>query len=187
MAKMSDIDKLIADNMGLVYKQLHRVNRAYDDEAFSKAMIGLMKAAKTYDSSRNVAFSTYATACIYNEIAMYLRHLNRKKRIDTVSYNAPVCADDGLTFEDLLSTSVDPESELIKQEYIKAVLVEVKNLYNSQTNPSAKLALRVWIKSDFTASQKEIANATGTSQPYVSRILSAFKHKLKMKLEELQW
>ena len=51
-------EELIVNNMGLVYMQLHKMNLAYDDEAFSYAMEGLMNAARTYETDKGVQFST---------------------------------------------------------------------------------------------------------------------------------
>ena len=91
-----DINKLIEDNMGLVYKQLHRFNLAYDADSFSFAMEGLMNAAKTYNTKRNIKFSTYASACIYNAIMQHLRSQSKQRQINVVYYDDPMNDTDGL-------------------------------------------------------------------------------------------
>ena len=183
---MDKEEKLIVDNMGLVYKQLHRFKRAYDADAFSFAMEALMNAARTYDSKQNTAFSTYATVCIYNAIGNYLRHLNKKNQIHTVSYNELLSEDGNGTFEYVLGTGQNPEDEIVANERYKVLLKAFDELLNDSSNDTVRLIIEYWRDSDFTASQTDIARATGLTQSHVSRTLSAFRHKLKQKLEEWQ-
>lgn len=176
-------DKLIKDNMGLVYKQLHKFNMVYDADAFSFAMEALMNAVKTYNDSLNTAFSTYATVCIYNALGCYLRRLNKKNQINTISYNEPLFEDSKYTLESTLSDKQNPETILIVKERHGALMQAFEDLLETMS-PNARLVVEYWRASNFIASQLEIAKATGVTQSYVSRTLSAFRHKLKQKLEE---
>lgn len=178
-----DIDKLISDNIGLVYTQLHRFNRAYDDEAFSLGLEGLWKAACTYDNTKNVAFSTYASVCIYNSIAMYLRHLCTQANKPVSSLDANI-DDSEITLSDIVRVEETPETTYLKKELYEVLWANVYDLHQSLPNDNAKAVISLWIESDFTAKQREIADAVGISQAYVSRTLSAFQHKLKLRMEE---
>jgi RNA polymerase sporulation-specific sigma factor len=69
-------DELVLSNQGLVrHIVTHKLNVSYDDidDYVSIGNIGLIKAANTFDESKGIKFSTYASRCITNEIYMYLR------------------------------------------------------------------------------------------------------------------
>lgn len=68
-------DKLVSDNMLLVYKLAHRYKSKYVelDDLVSTGTIGLMKAIKQFDTSYEVEFSTYAVPLILGEIRKYFR------------------------------------------------------------------------------------------------------------------
>lgn len=179
------VDKLITDNMGLVYKQLHRFNRAYDDEAFSVALEALGKAATTYDKDKNIAFSTYATVCIYNSIAHLLRESKRQSKIQIVSYDSPIFFDESeADFTDLIPDYNTPEAAFLKKELYNVLWKSFDVVFSRLSNDVAKQIIDAWRTSDFTASQKDLATLANVSQSYVSRVLSAFKHKLKIEMEK---
>lgn len=178
-----DEEKLIADNMGLVYKGLHKFKLAYDSEAFSCAMEALMNAARTYDSSKAVKFSTYATVCIYNGIGRYVRQLNKKRVIETVSYEETIQGCDELTYCDMLGSDNTPETQLLQKELVGNVGKAIAAVYDTLPT-TAKLVVDCWQESGFTATQKDIAKEVGVTQAAVSRILSVFRYKLKKELED---
>ncbi len=66
---------LIEQNMGLVYSIVKRFNvRGYETEDLVQiGAIGLIKAAKKFDTSFDVKFSTYAVPMIMGEIKRFLR------------------------------------------------------------------------------------------------------------------
>ena len=179
------IDKLLADNMGLVYKQLHKFNRAYDDDAFSAGFEALYRAATTYKKSKGVAFSTYATTCIYNGIAHYMRdEANRLKKEVPLSFETLVSDGDNVTLGDILSDDVTPETECLKKELYAVLWQKFDEVVASFNNKTAENLLYTWKEYGFNITQSELAAIVGISQAYVSRTLSAFKHKLKKEMEE---
>ena len=68
-------DRLICDNMGLVWSIVRRfAGRGYDmEDLFQIGSIGLMKAVDKFDLSYEVRFSTYAVPMITGEIKRFLR------------------------------------------------------------------------------------------------------------------
>lgn len=75
MPSVLDEDKLVTENMGLINMALKRYlgfGVDYED-LFQIGAIGLIKAAKAFDTSKNLKFSTYAVAKIVGEIKTYLR------------------------------------------------------------------------------------------------------------------
>lgn len=67
--------ELVECNLGLVWSVVHRFSgRGYEPEdLFQIGCIGLLKAAKRFDSSFEVKFSTYAVPMIMGEIRRHLR------------------------------------------------------------------------------------------------------------------
>lgn len=176
-----DTDKLITDNIGLVYAQLKRFNRLNDDDAYEYAVEALINAARTYDDSKSVKFSTYAMACIYNGIAMYLRKLRKTSR--EVSYDAEV-PDTDMTLRDILpDNGPTPDEIYLDKELHYIVRVAIERVLREFTNKTSVDIIEYWRDTGFTARQAEIAAALGIAQPTVSRALSAFKYRIKCELE----
>lgn len=67
-------DKLIKDNMNLVYHILHRYYPRHigNEDLISEGWVALCKAAKTFDESKG-KFSTYAFPAILNTFKTYFR------------------------------------------------------------------------------------------------------------------
>lgn len=178
-----DTEALIVDNIGLVYHMLHKFNKAYDDEAFSYAMEALMKAAITFDESKHIKFSTYASVCIYNGINYYMRKLYREDNIEIVSMEAPISDNPDLTVADTICSEDTPERTLLRSELNTVVRDAIAKVLSETTNRKAVEAIEYWRSTDFTASQCEIAKYVGVAQPTVSRFISVFKYKMKLELE----
>lgn len=69
------IDKLIIDNMGLVYNVINKNFKGYcdvkssnRDELIGEGMVALVKAAKRYNPDLGYKFSSYAHRCIWGEL-----------------------------------------------------------------------------------------------------------------------
>jgi RNA polymerase sigma factor (sigma-70 family) len=178
------LEKVIADNMGLVYKQLYKFNLVQDENAFSFAMEGLMSAAKTYNKEKGFAFSTYATSCIYNAIAQYTRSLNKKRKLDVISYDVIVDEEAETTFKDLLPDTKTLEDVVLKQELYTVLMDKFYKCLDAIDNSAHVSVIQVWQESDFTATQTEISNEVGLSQSQVSRVLSTFKYRLRKEMED---
>lgn len=71
-------DKLVTDNMGLVWSIVRRFGgRGYEmEDLFQIGSIGLMKAIDKFETAFDVKFSTYAVPMILGEIRRYLRDNN---------------------------------------------------------------------------------------------------------------
>lgn len=69
------LDIIVRENEGLVWSVVKRfLNRGYEaNDLFQTGVIGLIKAAKRFDSSYGVKFSTYAVPLIMGEIKRFLR------------------------------------------------------------------------------------------------------------------
>ena len=69
------VEKLLLNNKGLVIMLAKKfLNRGYDmEELIQLGNIGLFKAIKNFDPSRQIKFSTYAVPLIMGEIKQALR------------------------------------------------------------------------------------------------------------------
>ena len=90
---MLEHDQKIIGNLKLVNHILWKQfpNLAYNEDAFQTGCIGLIKAVDTYNEDSGIAFSTYASKCIANEIMMELR--KRQKRVSEVSMETIILED----------------------------------------------------------------------------------------------
>lgn len=118
---MTDREQKIIDNMSLVHYVLHKYFPLYIDnqDNIQNGYVGLIKAVDSFDESTGNTFSTYASRCIFNEIAMDLRR--RNKYAKDISLHAVLAEgdirDDPLTIEDILSYE-DDYTPLYIQEFV---------------------------------------------------------------------
>lgn len=179
-----DINKKIADNTGLIYQQLHRFTLINDPDAESLAYEALYKAVMTYDEASGNSFSTYAVCIIANALRMHLRHLNRKRQLTVISYDEPLSDDEeAKSMLDLLAGNDTAESYVLMKELRGVIDSSIKEVLDSLNDTHRKIII-AWYESDCLMPQREMAKAFGVSQPVVSRAISAFKYRLKMKMEE---
>lgn len=69
------LEKIVKDNDGLIHATLKRFTYFPDpyEDIVQVARLGMIKAVRRFDTSRGVAFSSYATAIIDGEVRHYLR------------------------------------------------------------------------------------------------------------------
>lgn len=171
-----EIERIMKENIKLVYyvaKRFAIPEREYE-EVISIGMIGLMKAAKSFEKSKNIKFSSYAYNCIYNEIAMYFRKL--KIYMNDVSLNQPICYDqkgNELTVEELIpSKNIDIVENISNREILEKVLSIILNALETRDR-NAILYMISGLK------QGEIAKILKLSQVQISRIQRSLSEKIK--------
>lgn len=77
--------ELVEKNHNLIYQFLIDNNLSHD-EYYDIVAIGLCNAAMKYDSSKGIAFSTYAYKAMSNTIKQYVTY-DKRHTVDTMSYN----------------------------------------------------------------------------------------------------
>lgn len=181
-----DINDKIAANTGLIFTQLNKFNLARDPEAESIGYEALYNAILTYDQSKKVQFSTYASVCIYNALGSYVRTLNKQRQLEVISYNNVAYTEDGTDHEfvDFFEAPNSVEDNYIRCERDRLIRQVVKDQYDKLTNEKHKSIILLWCKSGYTMTSVAIAKEIGVSQPYVSQVINNFKFKLKKRLEE---
>lgn len=185
---MQDINDTIAENTGLIYKQLLKFGLADNQDAESIAYEALYNAILSYNETKNTKFSTYATVCIYNALGTFMRSLNKKRQLDVTSYNRVAYIDNETEHEfvDFISTYISVETEYINNE----TLLRIRYVFNSYVdmlkNEKHRRILMCWDASNFKATATDIAKEVGVSQSYVSQVLATTKSKLRQLLKEEQ-
>lgn len=176
-----DINDTIADNLGLVYKQLNRFNLRNDQDAESFAYEALYSAALTFKADRQVTFSTYATVCIYNALGNYIRTKNKQRQLLCVSYNELTKGGD--EYIDFLCDPMTVEDQYIATETRQFVMRTFLEEYNALKSETHKKIVTVWYSAGFDITTKEIASEVNVSQSYVSQSLNVFRYKIRQKVE----
>lgn len=179
-------DDLVLNNVKLINYVINKMGLMESREHFyDVGMVGLVRAAKAYDPSKKVAFSTYGIWCIKNAILHDMRKQNsvhNKANLNTVSLDAPV-NDDGeteLALLDMIADKFNLEEYIIKQE-------EKENLHKAILKLKKKdqmLLLYTYGPEELT--QLEIAERTGIRQSSVSRSLKRIYKRLRQLMEEME-
>ena len=168
-------NRLIEGNMRLALFIAKRfVGKMDDEELVCISMVGLAKAANTFNPDKRIKFSTYASAVIQNEILFALR--KQKKTYKYVSMQTPVTIkeDQECELEDVISDE-KAERNLELVENLCFVESELKHLSNRE-----RRIIISWMNG---ATQRHIASEFGTTQSNVSRILRRAFKKMKERSE----
>ena len=179
-------DKLIVHNIRLVlYEVIHRFEKVdYDKrELVSIGIIGLVKAINTYDISKKIKFSTFATKCIDNEILMFLRKLKKEQNVDSID-RIVFYGKDGseLKLEDKLSDDSDLVEDYERNEIHNIIRRLVKELpYRDREI----VMLYFGFYNNRIYNQEEIANRLNISRSYVSRLIKENVIKMRKQLEDI--
>lgn len=180
-------EQLIMDNHNLVYHILQKMNLYNQlDEYYDIAVIGLIKAAKNYDATKQINFSTFAGKCIRNEILLYLRQQqsNRlKANYNTISLEKTVFEENGkkILLIDKIPGNVNIEQELINNEKIIHLYKAISNLSDSER---FIIEHSYGLNNKKILRQKQLAEIIGQSQANVSRIIKKIFKKIKQEMEK---
>lgn len=178
-------DVLIVHNLRLVVY----IARKFDatgvnlEDLISIGTIGLIKAVNTFKTDKNIKLATYASRCIENEILMYLRKNSTLK--NEISIDEPLNVDwDGneLLLSDVLGSDGDEVGRGIEQEDERCQL----NTFVLGLPPREKqiMEMRFGMNGYQEYTQKEVADALGISQSYISRLEKRIIVKLKKQIEK---
>ena len=177
-------DILITHNLRLVVyiaKKFESSNLPVED-VISIGTIGLIKAVNTFVPSRNIKLATYASRCIENEILMVLRKASNRRQ--ETSIDEPLNTDgegNELLLSDVLGTDQDQISVQLEQEAEKDMLRAAVDRLEDRERRIMQLRFGLTDGKEYT--QKEVADAIGISQSYISRLEKRIIRRLRMELE----
>jgi len=154
------------------------------EDLISIGTIGLIKAVNTFDPQKKIKLATYASRCIENEILMYLRRNSRLRQ--EVSLDEPLNTDwDGneLLLSDVLGTDDDTVYRVIEEDVEKQLLLTA--LGRLPGREQHIMRLRFGLEGGQGRTQKEVADALGISQSYISRLEKRILHRLRKEMARM--
>lgn len=175
---------LIERNLRLV---AHIMKKYYacsadQEDLISIGTIGLIKGITTFDGSKGARLATYAAKCAENEILMYFRA--QKKSAQDVSLSDYLeSGNDGtaLSLMDVVADDCDLLEQVATRESVDQLQKVIRNCLSEQERQV--ITLRYGLSGGKSYRQREVAELTGISRSYVSRIEKRALHKLKNALE----
>jgi RNA polymerase sigma-E factor len=180
-------DKLIVHNLRLVVYLARKFENTgvQTEDLVSIGTIGLIKAVETFKPEKKIKLATYAARCIENEILMHLRRTTRLKL--EVSIDEPLNVDwDGneLLLSDVLGTDPDIVSRDMEDEVERELLMNALNKLSERERDI--IDMRFGLKNGEAQTQKQVADAMGISQSYISRLEKRIMKRLKREIERMQ-
>lgn len=176
---------LIEHNLRLV---AHIIKKYYSnindqEDLISIGTIGLIKAIDSFDYTKGIKLSSYASKCIENEILMFFRA--GKKTAQDISINEPIESDsDGnaLTIMDTMAT----DDTIIDTIDVKMKMEKLYGFMNDKLSMREKniILLRYGLGGKAPMPQREVAKKLGISRSYVSRIEKKALEVLKEQFEK---
>ncbi len=155
-------EALILDNQKLVYVVAQKLTQCsvIDEDTFQTGMIGLIKAADTFDESKGYKFTTLASACIRTELIMAWRKENRAPPQYLMRSLSDIYADD-IPLEDLVPGDTDVD-------YCYS------NEFPDTLTEKERMVLRLLV---LGYKQSEITRIIGDSKQNISRIYKRIVEK----------
>lgn len=169
--------RLVAHIMKKYYAQA-----ADQEDLISIGTIGLIKGISTFDVSKGARLATYAARCVENEILMHFR-AQRKSSQDVSLSDYIETGSDGtaLSLMDVVSEDEDLLEQVSNREMISKMYLAVKKCLTDQER--LVIELRYGLNGNIPRRQREVAQVTGISRSYVSRIEKRALEKLRAVME----
>ncbi len=188
LASQGDLEArnvLIERNLRLV---AHIMKKYYaqtsdQEDLISIGTIGLIKGITTFNPEKGARLATYAARCVENEILMHFRA--RKKSAQDVSLSD--CIETGTDGAALsLMDVVSEDSDLMEQVIAKEMTVGLHQAIGKCLTEQERqvIELRYGLSGNQPQRQREVAQMTGISRSYVSRIEKRALQKLRAELDK---
>ena len=177
--------KLIEHNLRLV---AHIAKKYYADEndrddLVSIGTVGLIKAVDSFDPTKGIRLSSYASRCIENEILMFFRSATQTAQ--DVSLNDPIDPDkDGntLTLLDTIAT----DDHILEDIDLRMKVRQLYDAVKTRLSPREReiILLRYGLTGQRPLVQREVAKKLNISRSYVSRLEKKALQKLRKAFDE---
>ena len=177
-------DTLITHNLRLVVYIAKKFESpaAGVEDMISIGTIGLIKAVNTFEPGKNIKLATYASRCIENEILMYLRKSSNRRQ--DASIDEPMNTDNvwnELLLMDVLTSDQPQVGEELERHAERTALRHAVERLNPRERRI--MELRFGLNREMEHTQKEVADALGISQSYISRLEKRIIKRLRKELE----
>ena len=177
-------DALITHNLRLVVylAKKYESSGVPAEDMISIGTIGLIKAVNTFTPERSIKLATYASRCIGNEILMYLRKTSNRRQETSIDEPLNVDGDGNeLLLSDILGSDENMVSQQLEQASERAVLRRAVERLSPRERQI--MELRFGLADGIERTQKEVADALGISQSYISRLEKRIIQTLRLQLE----
>ena len=187
LAAKGDLDArniLIERNLRLVAHIMKKyyTQTADQEDLISIGTIGLIKGVETFDMSKGARLATYAARCVENEILMHFRAQKKSSQDVSLSDYIETGADGAaLSLMDVVSDDTDLLDRVTNRELLQKLCTAVNTVLTDQERQV--IASRYGLGTGIPLRQREVANVTGISRSYVSRIEKRALEKLRTALE----
>ncbi len=160
----AELAAVIARFMPAIHKMARKATGPGLDfeDAVQEGIIGLFSAIEHFKADRTVAFSTYATTCIYNSVLSAKRMAERKKHTP-LNHSVPISTQ---------HTVAGPEERTIANEQVLLAFEKARMLLS----PLEKTVLRLYLHG---YSYKQIAKRIQKSEKAVENALFRMRQKLR--------
>ena len=169
--------RLVAHIMKKYYAQT-----ADQEDLISIGTIGLIKGISTFDASKGARLATYAARCVENEILMYFRSM-RKSAQDVSLSDCIETGSDGaaLSLMDVVAEDADLLEQVNTRQQVRQLRCAIDEILTEQERQV--VLLRYGLSGKTAMRQREVAEVTGISRSYISRIEKRALQKLRSHLE----
>ena len=172
---------LIQRNLRLVAHIMKKyyANASDQEDLISIGTIGLIKGISTFDPKKANRLATYAARCVENEILMHFR-AQRKSGNDVSLSDYIESGADGaaLSLMDVVSDDTDLLEQVCTKESVEALRRAVGACLTDQERQV--IELRYGLNGQPPQRQRQVAERTGISRSYVSRIEKRVLEKLRV-------
>lgn len=188
LAKQGDLEArniLIERNLRLVAHIMKKyyAQTADQEDLISIGTIGLIKGITTFDPAKGARLATYAARCVENEILMHFR-AQRKSAQDVSLFDYIETGADGAPLA--LMDVVCEDCDLLEQVSSREMVVQLRRAMDTCLTEQERqvILLRYGLDGQPPKRQREVAELTGISRSYVSRIEKRALQKLRTELEK---
>ena len=176
---------LIEKYKGLVKNKAksYYITRGDSEDVVQEGMIGLFKAIRSFDVSKQAAFKTFADTCVNSQILSAIKKANRKRHKplnESVSLSKEVDDDTkDVSIGDIMQASMDndPEALLLLQEVVDYLKTYDGGLFS-------RFEREVWVEKLKGKNYIEIADVLGKSPKSIDNALQRIKKKIVAYLEK---
>ena len=170
--------RLVAHIMKKYYAQA-----ADQEDLISIGTIGLIKGISTFDASKGARLATYAARCVENEILMHFRAMRKSAQDVSLSDYIETGADGAaLSLMDVVAEDSDLLERVSTREQVRQLREAVERDLSDQEKTVVQL--RYGLTGQAPMRQREVAQITGISRSYISRIEKKALEKLRKAIED---
>ena len=176
--------KMIERNLRLVAHIMKKyyAQTADQEDLISIGTVGLIKGIETFDATKGARLATYAARCVENEILMHFRAQKKSSQDVSLSDYIETGADGAaLSLMDVIRDEADLPEQVEKRHLLKKLCTVLDDVLDEQERQV--ILLRYGLGSGTPLKQRQVAQITGISRSYVSRIEKKALEKLKKALE----